>query len=163
MESGHKMDKKRYEREIEEILKKYDEKSGRTERPKEERPPLPPPGRPGPGLPPRNRGTYRPPTSSPFSALRRLSAGQYMLSAFALAILAIFVRTFSPTLASIMVILAAVLFLLPIFLNRTPTGTPTGIPGAEQKRWRGQVIDMTTRRDITSDPFAAIKRWFRRR
>ena len=153
------MDKKRYEREIEEILKKYDEKTGRAERPKEERPSLPPSNRPGPGLPPRNRGNYRPASSSPLSAFRRFSAGQYMLTAFALAIIAIFVRTFSPTLASIMVILAAVLFLLPIFLGRTSSS----IPGQEQKRWRGQVIDMTTRRDITNDPFAAIKRWFRRR
>ena len=152
------MDKKRYEREIEEILKKYDERTGKAERPKEERPALPSPGRPGPGLPPRNRGGYRSPSQSPFAGFRRLSAGQYMLAAFALAILAIFVRTFSPTAASIMVILAAVLFLLPIFLNRTPSSLPQ-----EQKRWRGQVIDMTTRRDITNDPFAAIKRWFKRR
>jgi hypothetical protein len=155
------MDKKRYEREIEEILKKYDEKTGRTERPKEERPALPPPGRsgPGPGLPPRNRGTNRAPSPSPFTSFRRLSAGQYMLIAFGLAILAIFVRTFSAPLATIMVIMAAVLFLLPIFTSRTPSGPS----GSEEKRWRGQVIDMTTRRDITNDPFAAIKRWFRRR
>jgi hypothetical protein len=153
------MDKKRYEREIEEILKKYDEKAGRSERPREERASTPPLNRPGPGLPPRNRGGYRAPSPSPFAALRKISVGQYMLGAFSLAILAIFVRTFSPPLASIMVIAAAALFLIPLFISRTPGG----FPAQEEKRWRGQVIDMSTRRDITNDPFAAIKRWFRRR
>ncbi len=82
-----------------------------------------------------------------------------MLAAFGLAILAIFVRAFSPGLAGIMVILAAVLFLVPVLLHRSPGG---GAP-QQEKRWRGQVIDFSTRREITNDPFAAIKRWFRRK
>ena len=158
------MDKKRYEKEIEEILAKYDQDSGRKERPKQDAP-SGSSGSGGGGM-----GGFRPPVpgrgNTPrrskltFSAnLRNISAGQYMVAAFALAILAIFVRAFSPGMAGLMVILAAGLFLVPLLLHRSPTG---GAP-QQEKRWRGQVIDFSTRRDITNDPFAAIKRWFRRR
>ena len=82
-----------------------------------------------------------------------------MIAAFALAILAIFVRTINPGVAGLMVLLAAGLFLVPLLLHRTPGG---GSPQGE-KRWRGQVIDFSTRRDITNDPFAAIRRWFKRK
>ena len=33
----------------------------------------------------------------------------------------------------------------------------------EEKRWRGQVIDINTRREVGDDPLASIKRWFKRR
>jgi len=151
------MDKKRYEKEIEEILAKYDEEKGRKERPRSETPP-PATGSIRSSLPPARPNSSRK-QSSLSSNLKNISAGQYMLAAFGLAILAIFVRAFSPGLAGIMVILAVALFLVPIFLHRGPSG---GAP-QEQKHWRGQVIDFSTRRDITNDPFAAIKRWFRRK
>ncbi|HKP54908.1 MAG TPA: hypothetical protein VJ183_19915 [Chloroflexia bacterium] len=152
------MDKKRYEKEIEEILAKYDQESGRKERPKSDVPANGGtggvrPSAPGRGNTPRRNGP------SFGSGLKNIGAGQYMISAFGLAILAIFVRAFSPGLAALMVILAAVLFLVPVLLHRSPGG---GAPQPE-KRWRGQVIDFSTRRDVTNDPFAAIKRWFRRR
>jgi hypothetical protein len=151
------MNKQRYEREIEEILAKYyDETERKERRPRE--------GGPGPA------GGYRiyPPPARPRPARpsfnwKRLSSGQYMLLAFAVALLAMVVGNFLPLLASVLVVLSAVLFLVPILLYHI-TGTTTGGWSArEEKRWRGQVIDFNTRRDITSDPFAGIKRWLRRR
>jgi hypothetical protein len=150
------MSKQRYEKEIEEILSKYDQESGRKDK------------RPTDTRPVRDirysapsRGTPKAPYTMP--NWKRLSAGQYIMAAFGVALLAIVVRSVSPALASIMVILAAVLFLVPIFVYRS-TGTTTGGWSAhEEKRWRGQVIDFNTRRDVTNDPLAGIKRWFRRR
>lgn len=152
------MDKKRYEKEIEEILAKYDQESGRKDKPKPDAPTGGPFGGLRPAVPGRSN-TPRRNRPSFTSSLKHISAGQYMIAAFALAILAIFVRAFSPGLAGLMVIAAAALFLIPLLLHRTPGG---GSPQPE-KRWRGQVIDFTTRREVTNDPFAAIKRWFRRK
>lgn len=152
------MDKKRYEKEIEEILAKYDEEKGRKERPRSETPPAPT-GSIRSGIPPVRPNSPRRRQPGLPASLKNISAGQYMLGAFGLAILAVFVRAFNPALAGLMVILAVVLFLVPVLLHRSPTsGSPQG-----EKRWRGQVIDFSTRRDITNDPFAAIKRWFNRR
>jgi hypothetical protein len=152
------MSKQRYEREIEEILAKYYEESERKERnPREERPVggyriYPPPTRPRP-----------PQTPFTLPSWKRRSAGQYMLMAFGVALLAMIVSNFSSLLASVLVILAVVLFLVPILLYYT-TGTASGgWSSREEKRWRGQVIDFNTRRDITNDPLAGIKRWLRRR
>jgi hypothetical protein len=153
------MEKQKYEREIEEILAKYDQESGRKER--SERPTRPVGSYP----PPPNRGGSPPkqvPSSSNFN-WRRVSAGQYMLAAFGLAFLAVFLSRFSTLLSSLLVILAVVLFLIPIFLYWSGGTTNGGYSPNEQKRWRGQVIDFNTRRDITNDPFEGIKRWFRRR
>jgi hypothetical protein len=153
------MDKKRYEKEIEEILAKYDQESGRKEKPKADAPA----GGGGigglrPAVPSRGNSPRR---NSPSLGpnLKKIGAGQYMIAAFSFAILAIFVRAFAPGLAGLMVILAAVLFLVPVLLHRSPGG---GAP-QQEKRWRGQVIDFSTRREITNDPFATIKRWFRKR
>ena len=53
---------------------------------------------------------------------KRLSSGQNMLLAFGAAILAVVVNGFVPFLSTLLVILAIILFLLPIFLYRS-TGT----------------------------------------
>jgi hypothetical protein len=63
----------------------------------------------------------------------------------------------------VLIILAVILFLLPIFLYRSTGTTSGGYSPHEEKRWRGQVIDFNTRREVTSDPLAGIKRWLRRR
>ena len=152
------MDKQRYEKEIEEILSKYDQGAPPKEKkPREEKPvrdpinfrPSSPAGRPRPA-------------STPRFNWKRLSAGQYIALAFGVALLSIVVRPF-PWLASIMVLLAAVLFLVPILLYHSTGTTSGGYSPTEEKRWRGQPIDLNTRREINNDPLEAIKRWFRRR
>jgi hypothetical protein len=153
------MDKQKYEREIEEILAKYDKESDR--KPRADRP-----ARPAGNYPPSVPGRYARSTPNRQlipSSWKRASSGQYMAAAFGVAFLAVFVQRFLPLLAFLLAILAVVLFFVPIALYRS-TGTTSGGWGpTEQKRWRGQVIDFNTRRDITDDPLAGIKRWLRRR
>jgi Flp pilus assembly protein TadB len=156
------MNKQRYEREIEEILRKYDEEKGQTDRPvrqrereRETRPPIDF-RRSTPTRVPRQTGFTMP-------DWKRLSSGQYMLLAFGAAILAVVVNSFVPFLSTVLVILAIILFLLPIFLYRNTGTTSGGYSPTEQKRWRGQVIDFNTRREVSNDPLAGIKRWLRRR
>jgi hypothetical protein len=155
----YESDKQKYEREIEEILAKYEKDKVQRE----------PKKGPEDSLPRVSAGGYTPvrkPGGSAFpSDWRRVSAGQYIAAAFAVALLAVFLRSVSGTLAGLLVIISVVLFLLPIFLYRSTGTTSGGWSSNEQKRWRGQVIDFNTRRDIThdSDPFAPIKRWFRKR
>ena len=84
-------------------------------------------------------------------------------AAFGVALLAVVMRSFIPALAPVLVILSIVLFLVPIFTYRSTGTTSGGWSTREEKRWRGQVIDFNTRREITDDPLAGIKRWFRRR
>lgn len=154
------MSKSRYEQEIEEILSKYDEEKsqkdklpGEIKAPREFRPVQP--------IPPR-----KPPVPNrPTPDLKRLSSGQYMLAAFGVAILAVLMRpVLPPAITSLMVILAAVLFLVPILLNYTRgTGSSGSSYPREEKRWRGQVIDFNTRRDVTNDPLAGVKRWLKRK
>jgi hypothetical protein len=154
------MSKSRYEQEIDEILSKYEEEKGRAPRPPQGKPPRE--FRPATPLPPRKGLT--PPRSMP--DIRRLSSGQYMLAAFGVAILAIVVRGLGvpSAIVTMMIILSAVLFLVPILLNYTRGGSSGGSAfPREEKRWRGQVIDINTRRNVTDDPFAGIKRWLRRR
>lgn len=148
-------DKQKYEREIEEILEKFEKDPERKKKVEDGngrlasfRPSHSSPSRKGPILP---------------TNWRRASAGQYIAAAFVVALLAVIVRGFSPLLASILVIVSVVLFLVPIFLYRSTGTTSGGWSTQEEKRWRGQVIDFNTRRDITDDPLAAIKRWFKRR
>lgn len=153
------MSKQRYEKEIEEILSKYDADSGRAEKKPEEK------------KLPRDFGVYskRPaPRSQPsvpsVQNWKRFGAGQYIVAAFGVALLAILVRRVTPDFVPlVLVIVSALLFLAPIALYRS-TGTTTGGWSArEEKRWRGQVIDFNTRRNVTDDPFANIKRWLKRR
>lgn len=154
------MSKSRYEQEIEEILSKYDEEKGRKEKKPEE---IRAPREFRPIAPPAPRRSAVPPRSTP--DLKRLSSGQYMLAAFGVAFLAVVAKpVLPPTIISLMVILAAVLFLVPILLHYTRGSAGGG--GAfhrEEKRWRGQVIDFNTRRDVTNDPLSGVKRWLRRR
>ncbi len=149
------MSKQRYEKEIEEILSKYDQEAGRKERKPPEDKPLP------------NLSKYAPqPLSKSGPRMpnwKRFSAGQYIVAAFGVAVLAIVVRAFAPGLSPFMVVLAAALFLLPILLYRNTGTTGGGWSAQEEKRWRGQVIDINTRRHVTSDPFGGIRRWLRRK
>ena len=154
------MGKNRYEQEIEEILSKYEEEKGTPRRspegrtPREFQPTQPP-------LSPRK--SFTPPRSMP--DLKRMSAGQYMLAAFGVAILAIILRPLGvpPVIVSMMIILSAILFLVPILLHYTRGSGGGGAFPREEKRWRGQVIDINTRRNVTDDPIESIKRWLRRR
>jgi hypothetical protein len=154
------MDKQKYEREIEEILARYDKEkdSDRKKRPDNATRPIgnyaPPP--PVPRSQPRRQQSFLP------SSWRRISAGQYIGLAFLVAFLAAFARPF-PTLATLLVIVSVALFFIPIILYWQTGTTSGGWTSNEQKRWRGQVIDFNTRRDITNDPLSGIKRWFKRK
>jgi hypothetical protein len=88
-----------------------------------------------------------------------------MLMAFGAALLGVIVGTFSSLLATLFIILAVVLFIVPILLY-VQSGTTSGgwSPTTEEKRWRGQVINMHDRtRHNPDDPLEGIKRFFRRR
>src|SRR3954465_9431213 len=106
MSKQYEQDKQKYEREIEEILAKYDREAERR------KPPEPPPqGRFG-----NFSSSGRRPSFRGSANWRSLGSGQYMLLAFAVALLALFVRSFSIPLANFLVIVSAVLFLVPIVL-----------------------------------------------
>ena len=156
------MSKQRYEQEIEEILKKYDEQTGRKERPVAK-----PPVEITPTPPPDYRYTVprRAPQKSGFTMpnWKRLSSGQYIMLAFAVALLAVLLRNVSDVLTIVLVIVSAVLFLVPIALYRSTGTSGGGYSPTEEKRWRGQVIDFNSRRNVTDDPLDSIKRWFKRR
>jgi hypothetical protein len=155
------MSKQRYEQEIEEILKKYDEQSGRKDRPIG-KPPVeitPTPTEYRYSLPKRPQ----PKTGPSMPNWKRISSGQYIAAAFAVALIAVLVRNVSETLTIGLIIVSAILFLVPIFLYRGTGTTSGGYSPTEEKRWRGQVIDINTRRNIAGDPFEGIKRWFRRK
>jgi hypothetical protein len=170
------MSKQKYEQEIEEILKKYDDEKGRKE-----------PGAPsehtdasGSRTPTSRapidfraaqarRPVHPPRTSQKSSTMpnwKRLSAGQYIALAVGAAILAVLVGKSIPIIGGVLVILSAVLFCVPFVLYRSTGTTSGGYSPTEEKRWRGQPIDYSPRHDITpadDDPLAAIKRWFRKR
>src|SRR5437588_5020188 len=120
------MSKQRYEKEIEEILSKYDKEKGRTE-------PRPNDTRPVRDF--RSSAASRGTPKSSFSTpnWNRLSAGQYIAAAFGIALLAILARSISAPLASIMVLLAVVLFLVPIVVYRS-TGTTSGGWSAHEEK-----------------------------
>jgi len=156
------MSKQRYEQEIEEILKKYDEQTGRKDRPTGKPPvettPAPPPDY-------RYAAPKRTPPKSGYALpnWKRISSGQYIMLAFAVALLAVLLRNISDVLTFALIIASAVLFLIPIFLYRSTGTSSGGYSPTEEKRWRGQVIDFNSRRNITNDPLESIKRWFKRR
>ena len=158
------MSKSRVEREIEEILSKYEEEKGEKSRgQREDRQVVE--FRPSRGVPPRPPRYGRPGSSFTMPNWKRLSSGQYMLMAFGAALLAVVVGQFSSFLATLLIVLAVVLFLVPILMHYQSGSTGGGwSPTNEEKRWRGQVINMhdRTRRD-PNDPLDGIKRFFRRR
>ncbi len=158
------MSKSRVEREIEEILSKYEEEKGERSRgQREDRQVVE--LRPNRGLPPRPPRYSRPTPSFTMPNWKRLSSGQYMLMAFGAALLAMIMGTFSSLLATLLILLAVVLFIVPILLYVQSGSTSGGwSPTTEEKRWRGQVINMHDRaRRNPSDPLEGIKRLFRRR
>lgn len=158
------MSKSRYEREIEEILSKYDEESGRAQKTARQEKPKPDlHWTPPPAYSPRSQKPKKQQFSLP--NWKRFSAAQYMLAAFAVAMLSVLLsRILPPSLVTFMLIVAVGLFLVPIVLYyRSGTSSGGWSPPREEKRWRGQVIDFNTRRDVTNDPLASVKRWLKRR
>ncbi len=155
------MSKSRYEREIEEILSKYDEESGRAQRTTQQQ-------RPRPELrwnpPPTQTRSYGRRRQFNMPNWKRFSAGQYMLAAFGMAILSVLLsRALPAPVTTAMLIAAVVLFVVPIVLYYKSGTSSGGWSPREEKRWRGQVIDFNTRKDVTNDPLAGVKRWLRRR
>ncbi|HST03886.1 MAG TPA: hypothetical protein VLQ48_04035 [Chloroflexia bacterium] len=168
------MSKQKYEQEIEEILKKYEDEKGRKE-----------PGAPSGRIDAGGSRTPRAPidfreaqsrrasnplrTSQKRSSMpnwKRLSAGQYIAMAVGAAVLAVLLGKAIPVLGGVLVILSAVLFCVPFVLYRSTGTTSGGYSSTEEKRWRGQPIDYSPRHDVTpndDDPLAGIKRWFRKR
>ena len=170
------MSKQKYEQEIEEILKKYDEEKSRKEPgAPADRTEAPGNRTPGQRTPidfraaQARRTTYAPKTSRKSTSMpnwKRLSAGQYIALAVGAAILAVVIGRAVPVVAGVLVILSAILFCVPFVLYRNTGTTSGGYSPTEEKRWRGQPIDYSPRRDITpedDDPLAGIKRWFRKR
>ena len=170
------MSKQKYEQEIEEILKKYEEEKSRKEPGAPSVGPEAPGGRtPAPRAPidfraAQARRTSYPPRTSPkgpsMPNWKRLSSGQYIAMAVGAAVLAVVVGRSIPIAAGVLVILSAILFCVPFVLYRNTGTTSGGYSPTEEKRWRGQPIDYSPRHDVTpndSDPLAAIKRWFRKR
>ncbi|MEP6776102.1 MAG: hypothetical protein ABJA50_10955 [Chloroflexota bacterium] len=170
------MSKQKYEQEIEEILKKYEEEKSRKEPGAPSAGPEAPGSRTsGPRAPidfraAQARRTSPPPRTSPkgpsMPNWKRLSSGQYIAMAVGAAVLAVVIGRSVPVVAGVLVILSAILFCVPFVLYRNTGTTSGGYSPTEQKRWRGQPIDQSPRYDITpnnSDPLAAIKRWFRKR
>lgn len=158
------MSKSRVEREIEEILSKYEEEKGEKSRGQHEDRQVVE-FRPNRGLPPRPPRYSRSSPSFTMPNWKRLSSGQYMLMAFGAALLAVVFGSIFPPLATVFILLAVVLFIVPILLYVQSGSTSGGwSPTTEEKRWRGQVINMhdRTRRD-PNDPLEGIKRFFRRR
>ncbi len=167
------MSKQKYEQEIEEILKKYDEEKGKRERNSADA------GSPGDRVsnpkprPPidfraaqSRRTTYsRPPQKSGPSMpnWKRLSAGQYIAMAIGAAVLAVLVGRSIPILTGVLVILSAILFFIPFVLYRSTGTTSGGYSPTEEKRWRGQPIDYRPNQNDDDDPLAGVKRWLKKR
>src|SRR5437879_1836050 len=91
-------EKQKYEREIEEILSKYDMETDRKEKPRL------------PAIPPGGFQTRKPYASGRSWSLpknwRRFGSGQYIAAAFVAAFLAVLVRGVSPVLTSLLIIAA---------------------------------------------------------
>jgi hypothetical protein len=169
------MSKQKYEQEIEEILRKYEEEKGKRERGGVGDPSAStPPGRPTLGSSPRppidfraaqNRRKYARPTPAGGFTMpnwKRLSAAQYIGLAVGVAILAVLVGKAIPVLTGALIIASAVLFLVPFVLYRSTGTSSGGYSPTEEKRWRGQPIDYSNKRG-DEDPLAGIKGWFKRR
>jgi lipopolysaccharide export LptBFGC system permease protein LptF len=82
----------------------------------------------------------------------------FMVLAFVLAIFAISFRDSSPTVATILAVLAALSFFAPLFLSRRPASGSSPIEG---KMWRGR--DMVVTPPPGQSPVDRARRWFERR
>lgn len=168
------MSKQKYEQEIEDILRKYDEEKGKREKGSaaesseagqatnsSPRPPIDfraaQARRPSYSRAPQKNGFTMP-------NWKRLSAAQYIGLAIAAAVLAVFIRGV-PIISGALVLAAVVLFFIPFVLYKNTGTTSGGYSPTEEKRWRGQPIDYNPRKNSNDDddPLAGIKRWFRRR
>src|SRR4051794_19227272 len=98
------MSKQRYEQEIEEILKKYDEQTGRKDRPTGKPPveltSVPPPSYrySAPKQAPQKSGVNLP-------NWKRISSGQYLMLAFAAGLLAVLLHNVSSLLTLVLIVL----------------------------------------------------------
>src|SRR5436305_238904 len=99
------MDKQKYEREIEEILAKYEKETGHKNKADGQVGNI----RPSPGAP--VRSAPRIPSTWNW---KRMGSGQYIAAAFAVALLALLVSGVSHLLASILVIVSVILFIVPV-------------------------------------------------
>jgi hypothetical protein len=140
------MDKRKYEREIEEILRKAEEdgwasKSGAG---------------PGKTNPPDNIKRPRP-ANKPTGF--RLTPGLILGISIAVVVLIFLIRPFAPVVSAFLTPLAVLFFLGALFYYYTTSSSG----GRIEKRWRGQAIDVSN----PDDPFAGLKRtlnrWFGRR
>lgn len=167
------MSKQKYEQEIEDILRKYDEEKGKREKssPAEASEagkasnPSPRPPIDFRAAQARRPSYSRAPQRSGFTMpnWKRLSAAQYIGLAIGAAVLAVLIRGV-PFLSGALVIASVVLFFIPFVLYKSTGTTSGGYSPTEEKRWRGQPIDYNPRKDNDDDdPLAGIKRWFRRR
>jgi len=84
--------------------------------------------------------------ASPSQAWERLGGMGWMAASLSLAILAFILRTTVPTPAAILVLVAVVLFFVPVIYR--PAGSRS-----EDAHWRGQIIDLPPR----DGPFRGIR------
>ncbi|MGI8690134.1 MAG: hypothetical protein ACR2M3_16275 [Thermomicrobiales bacterium] len=84
---------------------------------------------------------------SPIRAWQRLGGIGWMAASLSLAILAFILHTTTPTPAAVLVLVAVVLFFVPIIYR--PTGSRR-----ENAHWRDQIIDLPPR----DGPFQGVRR-----
>lgn len=85
--------------------------------------------------------------ASPVQMWERLGGIGWMIASLALAIVAFVLHTSAPTPAAALVLVAVLLFFVPVVYR--PTGSRS-----EDARWRGQIIDLPPR----DGPFQGIRR-----
>lgn len=84
---------------------------------------------------------------SPARAWERLGPISWMAASLTLAIIAFVLHTTARTPAAALVLIAVILFFVPVIYR--PTGTQS-----EEARWRGQIIDLPPR----DGPFQGVRR-----
>lgn len=161
------MSKQKYEQEIEDILRKYDEEKGKSGRSTGEQTGNTTPVQRAPidfrAAQARRTSYPRTPQRGGFTLpdWKRLSAAQYIGLAVGAAVLAVLIGRSIPIITGVLVILSAILFFVPFVLYRNSGSSPGGGSSTEQKRWRGQPIDYSPRRDDDDDDKGSS--WSRRR
>ncbi|MEO5951222.1 MAG: hypothetical protein ABIQ44_02020 [Chloroflexia bacterium] len=168
------MSKQKYEQEIEDILRKYDEEKGKREKPTAQGDATNTPTRnPVPRAPidfraaqnrraQHSRSTQRGGFTMP--DWKRLSAAQYIAMAIGAAVLAVIIGPAIPIVTGVLVILSAILFFVPFVLYKNTGTTSGGYSPTEEKRWRGQKIDYTPHDSGNNDdPLDGVKKWFKKR